>query len=453
MRDEANDVAGVDVGRLLDTSPFKGLPLLVAVFTTLTLIFDGFDIQSIAFAAPRLLAEWGIDKPALRPVFAAGLLGMAFGALSLGAFGDYFGRRRALIASVALVAVGSWLSTHASSPGELGMYRFVTGIGLGGTLPNATALIAEFSPLTVRNIVITVTVVGVPIGGMLGAGIAAQIIPAYGWRAIFAVGAILPAALTLALILWLPESPRFMAARRQHWPRLANLLNRVTRSSTYAGAGPFYIREPVAARVGVAALLTRQFRHDTLVVWLIFTTNVFAAYAIFGWLPTVLSSAGLPLATAIHGSLIFNLGGVLGSLAGAVTMNRLGSRPVLTVFGLGAVLSTFGAAFLPLSEPGGVLLLLAVLAAAGVCINGMQVGMYSVAAHIYPTSCRASALGWALGIARIGGILSSYAVFGGGAARFFGEIAVVLLLTLLGVALLRGHMLRPAPIAGATTPQ
>lgn len=458
MRVEASSAPGVDVGTLLDSNRFRGLPLLVAVFTTLTLVFDGFDIQSIAFAAPRLLTEWGIDRPALAPVLAAGLLGMALGGLVLGALGDYVGRRRALLMSVALVAVGSWLSTYATSSGELGLYRLVTGIGLGGTLPNATALIAEFAPLAVRNLVITVTVVGVPIGGMIGASVAGEIIPAHGWRSIFAVGAILPGLLTVAMLLWLPESPRFMAARKERWPQLAVLLNRVTRSNAYSGDGPFYVREHVAARVGVAALFTRQFRYDTLVVWLIFTTNVFAAYAIFGWLPTVLSSAGLPLATAIHGSLTYNLGGVLGSLAGAVTMNRFGSRPVLLVFGLGAVTSTFAATFLQLSEPGGVPLLLAVLAAAGVCINGMQVGMYSVAAYIYPTTCRASALGWALGIARFGGILSSFAGsillgFGGGAARFFGGIAAVLLLTLLGVAILRAHMPRPAPLPDAATLQ
>jgi AAHS family 4-hydroxybenzoate transporter-like MFS transporter len=419
----------------------------VATFTTLALIFDGFDIQAIAFAAPRLLVEWGIDKPHLTPVIGAGLLGMAFGALGIGAIGDHFGRRRALIASVIVVALGSWLSAYATSPTELAIYRLVTGIGLGGTLPNAAALIAEFAPLAVRNVVLSVTVVGVPIGGMIGASIAADVIPAYGWRSIFIAGAILPALLAIAMLLWLPESPRFLAARPGRWPQLAKLLNRLTRSDRFHPSGPFHIREQPAAHVGIAALFTREFRYDTLIVWLIFFTNVFAVYAFFSWLPTVLAGAGLELATAIRGSLVFNLGGIFGALTNAVLMNRIGSRATLTVFGIGAVVSTFAAALVPLEQSDALWQLLALMAISGACITALQVGMYAVAAYIYPTRCRASGLGWALGIARFGGILSSFAgtvLVGpaGGVTGFFGGIAVILLFTLLGIVLLRGHMPR-----------
>lgn len=448
MRNETTTThAGIDVGEVLDTNRFAGLPVAVAFFTTLTLVFDGFDIQAIAFAAPSLLTEWGIDRPTLAPVLAAALLGMALGGFVFGAMGDYIGRRRALIGSLALVAIGSWICTYASSAGELAMYRLLTGIGLGGTLPNAAALIAEFAPLAVRNLVVTVTVVGIPIGGMLGATVAAALIPAFGWRSIFVVGAALPAALTLAMLLWLPESPRFLVAKRERWPQLARLLNRLKGASLYGGEGPFHIREQQnpSGRAGIAALFTREFRYDTAVVWVIFLTNVFAVYAIFNWLPTVLSAAGLPLTTAIRGSFAFNLGGVAGALAGAVLMNRFGSRRVLICFALAAVASTFAAAALPLESTTGVPLLLAVMALSGACIIALQVGMYSVAAYIYPTSCRASGLGWALGMARFGGILSSFAGsvllgFGGGAASFFTGIAAVLLLTLGGIVLLKRDM-------------
>jgi MFS transporter, AAHS family, 4-hydroxybenzoate transporter len=333
VRNKADAATGTEVGQLLDGGRFMGLPLMVAVFTTLTLIFDGFDIQAIAFAAPRLMVEWGIDRSHLTPVLGAGLLGMAFGALGIGAVGDHLGRRRALIASVIVVAIGSWISAYATGPGELAVYRLITGIGLGGTLPNAAALIAEFAPLAVRNVVLSITVVGVPIGGMIGASVAADVIPAHGWRSIFIAGAVLPALLAFAMLFWLPESPRFLAARSERWPQLATLLNRLTRSGRFQPSGPFHTREQAATRVGVAALFMRQFRYDTLLVWLIFFTNVFAVYAIFGWLPTVLAGAGLELATAIRGSLVFNLGGVFGALAGAVLMNRIGSRITLTAFG------------------------------------------------------------------------------------------------------------------------
>ena len=114
MRTEGGERRGWMSARSWTSVRFIGLPLAVAVFTTLSLVFDGFDIASISFAAPQLLEEWGLDRKALAPVLAAGLLGMALGALVLGALGDYVGRRRALIVSMSLVALGSWLSVYAT---------------------------------------------------------------------------------------------------------------------------------------------------------------------------------------------------------------------------------------------------------------------------------------------------------------------------------------------------
>lgn len=443
----ATGVAGahdaVEVGPILDNGRFVGLPLLVATFTTLTFVFDGFDIQAIAFAAPKLLTEWGIDRKALAPVLAAGLIGMAIGASCLGALGDYFGRKRALLASLLFVAIGSWLSAHATGLDQLAIYRLFTGIGLGGCLPNAAALIVEFAPLRVRNVVMSVTVVGVPIGGLLGAWLAGALIPAFGWRSIFIVGAILPAILAVAMLFWLSESARFLAVKPNRWPQLAKLLNRLTSSNQYRPEGPYHIAEKASGKVGVAALFTAAFRHDTMLVWIIFFTNVFAVYAFFGWLPVVISSTGLPLATALHGSLVFNLGGVVGSIVASSLLNRAGSRKILIALAIVAIASNFAAMQLNL-VPSSVGLLLAVLSLAGFGINGLQVIMYSVASHIYPTTCRSSGLGWALGISRIGGILSSYGgsllLASGGSATFFGGLSCTLVLTLLGILMLRGHM-------------
>jgi AAHS family 4-hydroxybenzoate transporter-like MFS transporter len=436
----------IEIGAILDSSRFAGLPAIVAVFTTLITVFDGFDIQAIAFASPSLLTDWGIDRDALAPVFAAALLGMGIGALVLGSMGDRYGRRSALIVSMILLTVSTLLCAYASSATELTVYRLLTGIGLGGTFPNAAALIAEYSPVSVRTIAVTVTTVGVPVGGILGAALAAEIIPAYGWRSIFIVGAILTGVLLGAMLLWMPESPRFLSARPDRAPELARLLNRLTRAQRFDGSEQFHLREreQVEQRRGLGALFAGGLRHDTPLVWLCFFTTVFSVYAIFNWLPTVLSSAGLPLTAAIRGSLVFNLGGVVGALGAAALMARFGSRRVLTSAAVIAVLSTFGTGLI-LSGSGGVTALLAVMTISGAGIITLQVGMYSVGAHIYPTACRASGLGWALGIARAGGVLSSFAgsvllAIGEGATAFFAGIAAVLGLCLLALLLLRGHM-------------
>ena len=138
---------GLDVSAVLDHARFGGLQLLVLAFTFVTLVMDGFDIQAIAFAAPALTQEWNIERSALGPVLASALLGMALGAALIGQYGDRRGRRNALIASCALMAVGSICSALATGPLELGLFRFLTGVGMGGAMPNSTALMFEFAPL------------------------------------------------------------------------------------------------------------------------------------------------------------------------------------------------------------------------------------------------------------------------------------------------------------------
>jgi len=197
----------------------------------------------------------------------------------------------------------------------------------------------------------------------------------------------------------------------------------------------------------VAAIFDRSLRSDTLLLWLIFFTNVFSIYFFFNWLPTVLSAANLDFGVAVTGSLYFNLGGVLGSLVSSALVARFGSRLVLGVAAVAAVLSVVGIAFNSVFTQGSanVAGLMGVMALAGACVNAVQIGMFSVAANVYPTQCRSTGVGWSLAFARFGGIVSSFA----GAAffsmgmqpqQFFLFIAGTLAVTLVGVAVLRRHI-------------
>ncbi len=436
----------VEVTAVIDGARFGPCALTVSVLTTLALVFDGFDIQTIAFAAPKLMSEWGMDRAALAPIFAAGLLGMFVGALALGIAGDRYGRRRALLASIALMAVSSLLAATADGPAPLGTYRFLTGLGLGGALPNATALMVEFAPLAIRTVVVAITVVGVPIGGMLGAAIAARLVPALGWPSIFVLGGVLPGILLLAMAWWLPESPQYLARRPQRAKELARILNRVLGERRYDGSEQFTNRDVRGAgeRAGPLALFSAEHRRETLVMWLIFFTNVFTAYCYFSWTPTVLTAVGLPLATALRGLLLFNLGSVAGALLGAWWMGRSGSRPVLLTLAAAAVLSTLALGWVEVTPQDNVALM-ACLLIAGAGVSGVQVQMYTVAASAYPTQLRATGVGWALGTARLGGVLSAFAgsvvqTLGSGLKPFFTGIALVILVTFAGIVMLRRHL-------------
>lgn len=443
----------VDVAAIFDGARFRGLPAFVFAFTALALVFDGFDITAIAFVAPALLTEWSATRAELAPVLAAGLAGMGVGSLVLGTLGDRFGRRTMLCVCLALVAATSFGCSTADDLGELGVWRLLTGLGLGGAIPNASALMAEFAPARSRNVVVAAAIVGIPLGGLLGAEVAAQVVPVYGWRSMFVIGAVLPGVLAVLMWLVVPESPRFLARRPARRAELERVLSRV-------GAGPwrgderFVLRESGAdvTEGRLRDLWAPAFRRDTLALWLAFSASVFAIYSFGNWLPTVLAGAGLPLATAIRGSVAFNLGGVAGSLFVAWAMTRYGSRPVLVATLVLGIASTASLALVPVGPGHALAPLFVGLVLVGACTNGVQVGMFPVSAHLYPTALRASGVGWALGVARVAGVLSAFAgsavlAFGTGTAPFFVGIAAVIGLVLAGVTLLRGHL--PARAAAA----
>jgi MFS transporter, AAHS family, 4-hydroxybenzoate transporter len=447
-------MATIDVDRVLESGKLRGPALIVLLCAASSLVLDGFDIQAAGFAAPALIKDLHVERAALGPALAASLLGMALGAAGIGALGDRWGRRRTLLLSTALFGIATLLAASATSVATLAAWRFVTGIGLGGALPTATALIAEFSPRRLRSQAIGAVQVGVPIGGMIGAALAAELIPIYGWRSVFVVGGALPVLAAAIMYFLLPESPRFLATRSRSAPALAQLLTKIDPRGRYSATDNFVQGGEVSTgRSGVSALFTPQLRWNTAIVSLAFLTNMYAVYAFFNWAPVVLTSLGFELVTAVKGALVFNVAGIVGVIAVSALFARFGSRRPLAVFALTAAaalawLAWFARDLLPL---------MAGIAVAGLAINAVQVGMYALAVHVFPTECRTSGVGWVLSIGRVGGIASS---LGGGllltltgAGGFFGCMAALLLFTFASVLAVRRQITasRPLPAPGPET--
>lgn len=438
--------ATVDVDRVLEAAKLRGPALVVLFCAASSLILDGFDIQAVGFAAPALLGDLHVERAALGPALAASLVGMALGAASIGALGDRWGRRRTLLLSTALFGLATLLAATATSVTTLAIWRFITGIGLGGALTAATALIAEFSPRKIRSQAIGAVQIGVPIGGMLGAMLAAELIPAYGWRSVFVVGGVLPLLTAAIMYFVLPESPRFLTTRPQARQALADLLARIDPGGRYSARDVFLLgEEPRPTGSGVRALFSSQLRWDTAVVSLAFLTNMYAVYAFFNWAPLVLTSLGFELVTAVRGALVFNLAGIAGVIAVAWLIARLGSRRPLAVFAFAAAGALVWLAWIALMRDAnggdGLNALMGGIAVAGAAICAVQVGLYAVAAHVFPTECRSSGVGFTLGAGRTGGIAAS---LGGGvlvtltgAAGFFACIAGALLIASVAVLLVR----------------
>jgi AAHS family 4-hydroxybenzoate transporter-like MFS transporter len=308
-------------------------------------------------------------------------------------------------------------------------------------MPNAAALASEYVPLRRRTFAVTLTVVCIPLGGTLAGFTGAVILPAYGWRALFLVGGALP--LVLAALLWkvLPESPRYLARDRSRWPELAALLRRLGHDVP-PGAAFVDSHERTVAQASVASLFTPEFRRDTLALAAAFFFCLLSAYTGVNWVPSLLDSAGFDVAMANYGLTAFNLGGVVGAIVGAIAFARLGSRLTMLAMTAGAIGGCLLLANVPIGEQPA-FAVLAMLAWSGGLINAVQSTMYALAAHVYPAGIRATGVGTAVAIGRVGGIGSSYAgawALESGPSQMFALIAGTMTVVFAALALVRHHI-------------
>ncbi len=390
-----------------------------------------------------MMAQWGIARSAFAPVVALGFAGMMIGGASAGIAGDRFGRRTALLGSMVLFCAATLSVVICESIFSLGALRFIAGIGLGGAMPNAAALAAEYVPLRKRPLAVTLTIVCVPLGGTLAGLIAIPALPAFGWKALFVIGGIVPIVAALVLERLLPESPRYLARHPARWPELRRVLARmghdVAADATFAESA----ETPLVHRAGFRTLFSPEFRIDTLALWGAFFSCLLAVYLGFSWLPSILSGAGLGPAIASSGITAFNLGGVVGAIGGGLLIGRFGSRPTMLVMSAGAIAGAVVLSFMTLDATA-VTSILIMLTITGGLINAVQTTMYALAAHVYPTPMRATGVGAAVSFGRTGAILSGYAgpwaLELKGSASFFALMAASLTLTFVALAAVRRHV-------------
>ena len=435
----------VDVGRLLDEGDWGAYQRWLIVLTALTIVFDGIDNQLLGVAIPAIMQEWSAPRAAFAPVVSIGSAGMMLGGALAGLAGDRFGRRTALLTSMLIFGVMTAAGAAASSPMHLTFLRLLAGAGLGGAIPNATTLAAEYVPRRYRPIAVTLTIVCVPLGATIAGLLGIRILPLVGWRALFVVGGVIPVLGALALVRILPESPRYLARHPGRWTELARTLARMGHP-TPAGATFADPVEQTVARASIGTLFRPGLRTDTLALFGAFFSCLLAVYLGFGWLTALLTSAGFSPATASAGITAFNLGGVVGALAGSVVIGGLGSRVPMLTMTAGAVAGAVALTAMRIDASQPVLPILVMLTITGGLINAVQTTMYTLAAHVYPSAVRATGVGAAASIGRLGAILSGYAgawaIDYRGSVSYFALIAVAMSATFVSLAFVSRHVPR-----------
>jgi AAHS family 4-hydroxybenzoate transporter-like MFS transporter len=437
----------VDVAALLDEGRWSPYQKLLIGGTALAIILDGMDNQLLGNVIPALMRDWSLPRAAFTAVLAVGPLGMMIGGAVGGMLGDRLGRRAALLSSVLAFAVPTLAIAAVNGVVVLGVLRFLAGLGLGGAMPNAAALASEYVPRRHRPFAVTLTIVCIPLGGTLAALLAGQVLPHYGWRALFVAGGIIPLAIAMVLFPLLPESPQYLATRRERWPELVGLLRRfghdVGVDATFAGKRAAV--ETVRPRASLRDLFAPDLRGDTFGLFGAFFFCLLAIYVGFNWIVAMLTAAGFAQVDASSALAAFNFGGVGGAVLGALAIQRLGSRVTLLAMCALAVGSALVMAAMPLHPPmtpG----LIAMFALTGGLLNAVQTTMYALAAHVYPTEIRGTGVGTAVAVGRIGNVVASYvgafALDTGGAAAFFTTWAASMAVVFGSLAFVRRHISR-----------
>lgn len=392
----------IDVSRLIDEQRIGSFTIRLVILSFVVMLTDGYDLLAASYGAPALIAAWHVKPAVLGPVFSASPFGMVVGSPLLGWLGDRYGRRLTVILGALIFGVFSLFCANATSINELMILRFVTGIGLGGMLPNITALNAEFAPQRARATLVVLMFMGVTAGSTLPGLVVAAVPGGASWQTLYYVGGIVPLILAVVLFFWLPESIKYLSLKDGEKARqqLASTVRRVRPDFAIAPDTVFITSE---ARRRPAVPVTELFKDGlgwiTPILWLLFIVNLTANYFLYSWMPVLFRADGFSASQAALTTACYYVGGVMGGLTVSRFIDRHGVVPIAIFFT--ASIPAIASIGLPGLPPTAAIVFVFL---SGFCVLGVQLGLNATSGLIYPTRMRATGAGWAFGVGRLGGI-------------------------------------------------
>jgi AAHS family 4-hydroxybenzoate transporter-like MFS transporter len=386
----------------MDERPMGRFQLFTIVLCGLVIIFDGFATQSIGILAPSISQTLGIPLKSFGTILSAALLGLMIASLAMGPAADRWGRKWAIVLSVLTFAVFMVLSARATSFNQLLVYRFLTGLGLGGAIPNAIALACEYAPKRLVATIVGVVIAGMPLGQVIAGQVSSILLPTHwGWRSVFYFGGILPLVVALILIIWLPESVRFLIVRGADKRKISRIMGRISPELANVSIRQDASQSHDRQGISIKHLFTEGRAVATILLWIPFFMNLLILYFIVSWLPALLREVNMPISAGVAAATIFGVGSVIGSFVEGPLINRLGAYvTLLSEFGLCILL--VGMLSLVATSFSLVMVVTFIL---GLSVTSAQAGLNALAANFYPTSIRSTGVGWALGVGRIGSVV------------------------------------------------
>jgi MFS transporter, AAHS family, 4-hydroxybenzoate transporter len=384
----------------LEHQPLGALQIRVAAICGLIQMCDGYDVGSIGWSVPSLTHAWQVAPSAFAIAFLWSNIGVMAGALLAGPIGDRFGRKPLLMISLALFGIASLASAFSPSLGFLAGTRFFTGAGIAGGFAGTVALTGDYTPQRLRAMMIMLTFTGAPIGGFAGGLVVSFLLSqGFGWPIIYIIGGVFPLVLIAIAALWLPESPRLLAARAAIAPHHRALLQRL--DIEHRPGEPHGL--DVARSNPIGMLFSQGYALQTTLVWIIFFCSLLDLFLFIFWLPEVLHLGGMTPAQAVFATSLYPLGGIFAVVYLGWAIDRFGARRSLALHYAAGIVCVAVIALFALPY----LAMLAAVLLCGVTVLGSQTGLNAACGKLYPARMRTSGYGFATGIGRLGGIAAA----------------------------------------------
>jgi MFS transporter, AAHS family, 4-hydroxybenzoate transporter len=397
----------VGVQDLIDNSAFGSFQRLVVAICFATAVVDGIDNQMIGFSSTAIAATLHIPLSAFGAIFSAGTIGGLIGAALLGTLADRIGRKKALLICTILFATLTMATPLARSTSELFALRLVAGLGLGGAMPGFITLVSEYSPTPRRAFAIGLLWCGYPVGGLAGGLIGSQLIPLYGWQAMFFLGgglAFIAAALQLRM---LPESLHYLVRQNGTQERIKRIAERLAPAVDFTNVEFQQARaQPKQNRTGVLDIFSEGRGPSTILLWIcMFCTFLITNFFVL-WAPALLKSTGFAISTVALMIAFHNFAAIPGQVGSGYLLDRISPFRLLPV-GLGiSALFTVGLSLWLHETP----FVATAIVAIGLLQGGGVAGTLYVVTASYPPAIRSTGVGWATGIGRSGQIVGALLV-------------------------------------------
>lgn len=395
----------INANEVIDHAQLKAIHWRVILLSALIIIFDGYDLVIYGVALPKLMVEWQIDTITAGFLGSIALFGMMFGAIIFGSLSDKletygFSRKKLIILCICLFSSFTFLCGYASNPQSFGIFRFLAGLGLGGVMPNVIALMTEYAPKKLRATLVSLMFSGYAVGGMCSALLGMWLVPQFGWKIMFLLGGV-PLLLIPMIWLLLPESIDYLV-RRKKTEKAFQVLKQIDSSLTYNAQTQISLHHEnqTTSKTPVKDLFSEGRGPITLLFWGSVFMALVLVYALGNWLPKLMVEAGYDLSTSLVFLLALNIGGMLGAIGGGYLADRFNLAKVLCTLFLSGAIALF---LLSYSLPTFVLYIC--IAIAGAASIGGQILLLAYMSQFYSSNIRATGLGMALGVGRLGAIL------------------------------------------------